>query len=170
MGTSCAPFLANLFLFYYEYNFMVKCEIERPFLCDKLKYVYRYIDDISLINDYNVFKHLAKLIYPKELSLEKINSSSNFANILDISVKLKNGKAITTLYDKRREFNFKCNNFPDIRGNVPKHAAYNTIKNEKKRLTKIISRRKDIKEEIARLSNTLSYRGYDESVIKHMLK
>ena len=37
MGTDCAPFLANLFLFYYEYNDLIKSNIH---LARQFSYTY----------------------------------------------------------------------------------------------------------------------------------
>ena len=46
MGTDCAPLIANLFLFYYEYNFMkglIKTNIN---LAKRFSTTVRYIDDL----------------------------------------------------------------------------------------------------------------------------
>ena len=46
MGTDCAPLLANLFLFYYEYKFM-KALIKNDILvAKKFNNTMRYIDDL----------------------------------------------------------------------------------------------------------------------------
>ena len=45
MGTDCAPFLANLFLFYYEYNYMKDLIKSNIHLAEQFSYTIRYIDD-----------------------------------------------------------------------------------------------------------------------------
>ena len=61
MGTDCAPVVANLSMFAYEYEFMKGLLIIKDNITLAIKFsnTYRYIDDI----------------YPKELILKKINTS-----------------------------------------------------------------------------------------------
>ena len=50
MGTDCAPLIANLFLFYYEYNFMkgfIKTNIN---LAKRFSTTVRYIVDLLTLN------------------------------------------------------------------------------------------------------------------------
>ena len=50
MGTDCAPLIANLFLFYYEYNSMkgiIKTHIK---LAKRFSTTVRYIDDLFTLN------------------------------------------------------------------------------------------------------------------------
>ena len=52
MGTDCAPFLANLYLFALEHQWVAKMQatgqIERARRC---KAVYRFIDDLLAVDD-----------------------------------------------------------------------------------------------------------------------
>ena len=49
MGTDCAPFLANLFLFSYEFQWTYeKLKKKKFYLLNKFKYYCRYIDDLLL--------------------------------------------------------------------------------------------------------------------------
>ena len=43
MGTDCAPLLANLFLFYYEYHYMKKLIRDNQCLAKYFNYTVRYI-------------------------------------------------------------------------------------------------------------------------------
>ena len=43
MGTDCAPFLANLFLFYFEYNYMKDLIKSNIHLAKQFSYTTRYI-------------------------------------------------------------------------------------------------------------------------------
>ena len=80
MGTDCAPLLANLFLFYYEYKYMknvIKNNItnlikNNIILAKKFNNTTRYIDDLLTLNN-NQFDAAIKDIhvYPQELQLKK---------------------------------------------------------------------------------------------------
>jgi len=70
MGTDCAPLVANLFLFYYEYKYMRNLIRSNLMLAKRFSNTMRYIDDLLTLN--NVSFHLAiDDIYPVELKLKK---------------------------------------------------------------------------------------------------
>ena len=74
MGTDCAPFRANLFLFAYEYKWLLN-KFEKKFekkeydSLDKFLYCSRYIDDLLCINNDQLMDDIKSEIYPEELSL-----------------------------------------------------------------------------------------------------
>ena len=75
MGTDCAPFLANLYLYSYEYQWLLKKYENKEF--EKLKkfnYCFRYIDDLLCINNDQLMDSMMKEIYPKELALTSDNA------------------------------------------------------------------------------------------------
>ena len=51
MGTDCAPLLANLFLFYYEFKFIKDTLRNNPSKARKFNFTGRYIDDLLTINN-----------------------------------------------------------------------------------------------------------------------
>ena len=51
MGTDCAPFLANLFLYSYEHEWMMKMKKTNPQLARQFNRSARYIDDLLTINN-----------------------------------------------------------------------------------------------------------------------
>ena len=51
MGTDCAPELANLFLFSYEYRYIIDLINSGVKDIDLFRYIYRYIDDLLSLND-----------------------------------------------------------------------------------------------------------------------
>src|SRR6202042_307532 len=68
MGTDCAPFLANLFLFSYEFRYLNL--LKQRILLFSINFgCVRYIDDVLLINNDNFLKSHKHDIYPKELDL-----------------------------------------------------------------------------------------------------
>ena len=70
MGTDCAPFLANLFLYSYESEWMDKKLKNKDFdILHKFNRCYRYIDDLLCINNDQAMDEVMSDIYPKELSL-----------------------------------------------------------------------------------------------------
>ena len=57
MGTDCAPFLANLFLFAYEFKWMYKMLKDRKFeVLNHFRHCCRYIDDLLGVNNDSFFE------------------------------------------------------------------------------------------------------------------
>ena len=105
MGTNCAPFVADLFLFCYERDFM------KP---------------LSRKNQADIIEaFLVDRIYPTELQLNRANSSDTEAPFLDLNLCISNGTVSTKIYDKRDEFDFDIVvNFLFLDGNVPRRTSY----------------------------------------------
>ena len=70
MGTDCAPLLANLFIFFYEYNYMKDLIKTKLVLAKKFNNTMRYIDDLLTLNN-ATFHSAITDIYPHELQLKK---------------------------------------------------------------------------------------------------
>ena len=97
MGTNCAPFLADLFLYSYENEFL----------------------------DISHYRHYLKKIYPSQLTVEKANKSDYLADCLDLTFIIDSGgKLSTRLYDKRDDFDFHIVNFPLLSSNIPSGPSY----------------------------------------------
>ena len=64
MGTDCAPLLANLFLFYYEYKYMKNLIKNNIILAKKFNNTMRYIDDLLTLNN-TQFDAAIQDIYPR---------------------------------------------------------------------------------------------------------
>ena len=74
MGADCAPLLANLYLFYYEYNYMnnlMKLDYGKAL---KFNFTARYIDDLLSLNN-TLFMNEITNIYPQELVLNRTSES-----------------------------------------------------------------------------------------------
>jgi len=131
MGTDCAPFLANLFLYYYEQKWLHSMtnggekeegkKEEDKRIARIFSNTARYIDDLITVNN-SYFAVYAKDIYPKSLELGKENESPFEASFLDLNIKVhRNGSKgyfVTNLYDKRDAFGFKIVNFPYLHANI----------------------------------------------------
>jgi hypothetical protein len=124
MGTDCAPFLANLFLYAFECQWMNKKWKDKDFdTLNKFKHCFRYIDDLLCLNNDELMEEVMTDIYPKELALtsDKAEFRSHY---LDLDIMIKDGKFHTKLFDKRDAFNFQIVNFPDLSGNIPIKHSY----------------------------------------------
>ena len=72
MGTDCAPQLANLFLFHYEYSYMKILMKKNLCVAKKFNDTIRYIDALLTVNNYNSkFEKEICNIYPPELTLKR---------------------------------------------------------------------------------------------------
>lgn len=124
MGTDCAPFLANLFLYSYECEWLdTKWEKKEFDILKKFLFCFRYIDDLLCINNDQLMDDVMTEICPQELSLTSDDAILN-ANYLDLSLEIMKDKIHTSLFDKRDTFGFTIVNFPDLSGNIPKKQSY----------------------------------------------
>jgi hypothetical protein len=164
MGTDAGPFIANLTLFSYEFKYISKLLKDgKSDLARKLNNTFRYIDDITSINDQGIFEEVYKDIYPASLILKKMNLNDHEANVLDINVKIHERKFMCSVYDKREEFPFACNRFPPIDTAISKNVIYNTFTNELKRFFTICSNTDILIEEIEKLKLAFIVRGYKKA-------
>ena len=84
-----APFFANLFLYYYEKKWITDLKKKDLLKARKLGNIFRFIDDLSAINDNREFEKNCQQIYPEELELGKENLDNNEASFLDLNIKIK---------------------------------------------------------------------------------
>ena len=98
MGTDCAPFLANLFLFSYEHEWMMKMAKVDNNLARRFNQSVRYIDDLLTINNDGLIKKYMSDIYPAELELKHENSDSDkSASYLDLRLDVQNKEIVKSL-------------------------------------------------------------------------
>ena len=86
--TNRAPLVADLFLFYYERDFMKSLSPENQAdIIEAFNSTLRYIDD--LLNIDNIyFEQMVNRICPAELQLNKANSSDTEAPFLDLNLSI----------------------------------------------------------------------------------
>ena len=126
IGTNCTPFVADLFLFCYERDFMKALSPENQAdIIEVFNSTSRYIYDLLNIDDI-YFEQMVNRIYPAELQLLIINanSSDTEAPFLDLNISISNDTVSTKFYDKRVDFNFDIVNFPFLDGDVPRRTSY----------------------------------------------
>ena len=79
MGTNCVPLLADLFLYSYESEFLQKLVKDKIHEARAFNFTYRYIDDVSSINN-SRFVEFLPLIYPPELEVKETYTDCDHIN------------------------------------------------------------------------------------------
>ena len=121
MGTNSAPLLADLLLHTFEYDFMLKTmKADMSKTVEFSTTTRRYIDDLFSVNNDN-FGNSINEIYSSELELKDTTLSSTEVYYLD--TKIVHGHSIApfqiSVYDKKRDFDFRIVNFPFKNSNIP---------------------------------------------------
>ena len=166
MGTDCAPFLANLFLHFCESDFISKNLSINYSNVKLLNCSARYIDDISVFNDHGFFEDNCDLIYPESQILKRVNSNDQEADILDMTVKIVNGKFVTKLFDKRDNFDFKVYNFPHASSNISKNVINGIINSQILRYLNICTHADEFWSNTHILFSNLRDRGHSKRFLK----
>ena len=126
MGTNCASPVADLFLFCYEWDFMMSLSDDNQADdIDAFNSTSRYLDDILNINNI-YFDNMVSQIYPSELKLNKTDTSDTEAAFLALHLSISNDIVSTKINDKRDDFDFEIVNFPFLDGDVPHSTSYST--------------------------------------------
>ena len=123
MGTDCTPILANLFLFFYEYNYVKEKLKTEHTSALKWSHTARYVDDLLNINN-SSFQNEIPNIYLPQLCLKKTTECPEMASFLDICIHNHETGLTTSVYDKRDHFNFYIVKFPHLDSNIPSKPAY----------------------------------------------
>ena len=171
MGTDPGPDFANLFLHFYEFNFLERNSKTQYMICKRLNYSFRYIDDIASLNSEGTFENAYMDIYPEELILTKENQSNSRASFLDLDIEIKDKKFDIGLYDKRKDYNFNIVNFPFLHGNVPLRQSYGVFTSQVIRYLRICTHFDNFIQETRTLIQKLSRQGFRLSNLeKHFMK
>ena len=108
MGTSCAPLLADVFIYSYEADFIEKNEKK---LARSFNFTFRYIDDVLSLNNYR-FGDFVDRVHPIELEIKDTTDTDRSASYLDLHLKIDSEERLRTkLYDNRHYFNFPFGTF-----------------------------------------------------------
>ena len=84
MDTSCAPLLADIFLYSYEAEFIQSLlSTGRKRLASQFNFTYSYIDDVLSINNPDFENYLGQM-YPPELEIKDTTESNTSASYLDL--------------------------------------------------------------------------------------
>ena len=124
MGTSCAPLLADLFLYSYETDFIKGLLKKNEKKLARSFFTFRYIDDVLSLNNSRLGDFIDR-IYPIELDIKDTTDTDRSTSYLDLNLEIDSeGRLRTKLYDKRDDFNFPIVNFPFICSNFPAAPVY----------------------------------------------
>ena len=88
MGSDPAPFLANLFLYTYESDWLKNLEQTDTARARRFSNIFRYIDDLIAINDNGEFSNSFINIYPHQIELKQENTCETDATFLDIQLNI----------------------------------------------------------------------------------
>ena len=167
MGTDCAPFLANLFLYSYEYKWIDKQrELNNWHILQRVRNCGRYIDDLLMINNANMMEKYMTDIYPQELKLVPDETDGKSCPFLDLQVTIKDSIISTAIYDKRDAFDFPIVNFPTLTGNIPKKSSYGVFIGEAVRYARACSYFDDFKKRVLALVEKLTRQGFLPRLLK----
>ena len=143
MGCDCAPKVADLFLYWYEHDYISKA-VTKPELLSMihvLKYCSRYIDDLNVLNaSEEICRIVCKEIYPEELSIERTNTDLMRSSFLDLDIFVRSEGFLKKLYDKRQDFSFNVVTFANLSSNIPNSQAYGSFTGELYRICKSSTR------------------------------
>ena len=171
IGVDCAPPIANLTLFRYEYNYissLYRSDYKRAY---KLRGCFRLMDDITSINDDGVFQSDIPLIYPSSLTLKKENTGCLIADVLDLTIECHTPTKTFSycLYDKRDKFNFNIVNFPHLSGNISCSCAYGVFTSQVLTYRRLCSSVAEFKVRLDHLTSKLCSQGYSRGRLSVML-
>ncbi len=161
MGTDCAPYLANLFLFAYEFDFLNSTLKKKDFATlHKFKKCHRYIDDLLAVNNDGILDDYKDKIYPPELKLTSEDKNNKEVNYLDLHLKIEKSTINYRLYDKRDNFGFNIVNFPNLTGNIPTTQSYGVFISQLVRYARCCQNLIDFKERTLSLVERLKKQGF----------
>ena len=166
METSCAPYLANIFLYVYEKKAVTNLADEgRIDDASSLANIFRYQDDCIVLNDKGLLDTIYQDIYPEELTLLNTNVSPCKVTFLDMVTSLHRGKFKHCLYYKRDDFNFSVISYPFLSGNIPKVPSYGVCTSQL--LRHICSEYNQFKCGVIKLKKKRINQGFQLLSVKH---
>ena len=163
MGANYSPNLANLYLHFYEAQFLKK----NP-LGGQLRYShsFRFIDDLLSVNNRDILYDI-RSIYPRILEVSGTNVDPyKKCSFLDMEINIVNGKFISKIYDKRRDFNFDILGLPAFGSNVPSKLAYGVLCAQFCRFALVCSLREDFIFNCQLFVNKLLHNGFPPYIIR----
>ena len=161
MGTDCAPELANLFLFAFEYKYVMGLIDLKSNDIKLLKFIYRYVDDLIVLNDKGYFDKVFDKIYPKELELNATAISIHHTTYLDMDITVVDNKFVHKLYDKRNDFSFNVISLPNLSSNIPIEPSYSVFYSQLVRVLHANNNKENFIESVKRLMHKLCHQNFN---------
>ena len=132
----------------------------------KLKFFRRYRDDCTTINVDN-FIQMAGDIYPPSLTLTQENDRDDYADVLDMEVRLEGGSISTRVYCKTDRFPFNVISLPFLESNLDSGICYRVFYGQVIRFQRLCTYRGSFEERVCFLANILIQRGYVKNLLKN---
>jgi len=169
MGTNCAGYIANLYCFTYEIEFLRRTVNEGNYdLAKQLLRVQRYIDDLLCIGIpcFDSIRYLPEGIYPKD-SLE-LNMADEGMRVpyMDIFIRQNRRRGlIASIYDKRLEKKY-CNiqviRYPDPTSVLANKTKYGILTSQMHRFARRCSLRSDFVYNVSLVVHRMQSKGYQK--------
>ena len=158
-----------VYLHEFEYDYIRKLiENKDEVSLRKLKDIFRYQDDVLVVNDDKLFGNVMNDIYPKEMVINNTNISPCKCNYLDLTISIYKGQFLIKLYDKRKDYSSKVISYPHLDGNIPCYQSYRVFTSQLVRFcrvnTSIYGYIQDVKELVAKLIN----QGFDKAALRNL--
>ena len=177
MGTNCAGFLANLYCFTYEFDFLKKVINDKNFVvAEELLRTKRYIDDLLAINGVHLPNHLylPEGIYPKEILTLVTAAEGETVPYMDLLIRQNRRRGLlTAIYDKRLEdkyANIKVIRYPDTQSVLAMKAKCGIVTSQMYRFLRRCTLAKDFVYNISLVLHRLLEKGYHAAAIWAQVK
>jgi hypothetical protein len=167
MGTDCAPFLANLYLYALESSWIKKMLEEKQFhILQYFKHCFRYIDDLATFNNDGWMERVCEEIYGEMKLNRESEDSGKAAHFLEVDMTVENGYIHTQLYDKRDDFGFKVVTFPTFPTNIPVGSAHGLLIAQVVRYATVCDSLAIFHSRVQTLTHKLLLKGYHKDLRK----
>ena len=162
-------FWANLYLYYYETQFVTNLLSVDKIRARKFINACRFIDDECNLNDSGEFSRSYADIYPAELQL-KCEHQGTHATFLDLDISVIDGTFIYKLFDKRDDFPFTIVRMPDLSGSIPSHVFYGSIMSEFLRIARCTLRLSDFIPKASALYTRMMKQGGSQNNVSKQIR
>ena len=169
MGIDPAPFWANLYLHFYEHEFITGLMSSDKRRARKFINAFRFIDDECNLNDHGEFSRSYREIYPSELQL-KCEHQGKHATFCDLDVRIVDDMFIYKLFDKRDDFPFSIVRMPDLSGNLPSFIFYGSIMSEFLRIARCTRLVEDFIPRAKSLCDRMVAQGGSKNIVLKQVK
>jgi hypothetical protein len=167
MGTDCAPFLANLYLFVLEYEW-VSVQEQTEEGRERLRVlvlVGRYIDDLFAVNGERVLAACLLELY-QGLEVKKESKTTFRSHFLDLDIVVNKGRLVLATYDKRDAFPFEVRSYPNLAGNVHGKKSHGIIVGQLRRFAQACDHWNDFSNRLKTLTGKLLEQGFDRERLR----
>ena len=172
MGTNCAGFLANLYCFTYELDYLVRVVDDNNFeMARELLRTKRYIDDLVTLDCNLLPRHLylPDGIYPREILSLVAAAQGETVPYMDLLIRQNRRRGlITSIYDKRLEAKYANINvirYPDTQSVMATKAKYGIVTSQLYRFLRRCTLATDFVYNISLVLHRLLNKGYHTKLL-----